>query len=129
MQSKRLQESLKEVAFTDKNIQEISYDLGYNDDAYFNRVFKNSVGQTPKQFRENFDFKNTYRLRSSPRLFGGGFLLGELAGAGRTSEEANWMLIARPSSGTPLYCFIALTASDFRSNVTSAVPRDRPERS
>ena len=58
MASKRLQESLKEVAFSDKNIQEVAYDLGYKDDAYFNRVFKNSVGQTPKQFRENFDFKN-----------------------------------------------------------------------
>lgn len=58
MTSKKLQESLKEVAFTDKNIQEVSYDLGYKDDAYFNRVFKNSTGQTPKQFRENFDFKN-----------------------------------------------------------------------
>lgn len=56
--SKKLQESLKEVAFTNKNIQEISYDLGYKDDAYFNRVFKNSTGQTPKQFRENFDFEN-----------------------------------------------------------------------
>lgn len=58
MASKKLQESLKEVAFTNKNIQEISYNLGYKDDAYFNRVFKNSIGQTPKQFRENFDFKN-----------------------------------------------------------------------
>jgi len=58
MSSKRLQESLREVAFTNKNIQEVSYDLGFNDDAYFNRVFKNSTGQTPKQFRENFDFEN-----------------------------------------------------------------------
>ncbi len=58
MSSKRLKESQKEVAFTDKNIQEISYELGFKDDAYFNRVFKNSTGQTPKQFRENFDYKN-----------------------------------------------------------------------
>jgi len=58
MNSKRLQESLKQVAFTDKNIQEVSFDLGFKDDVYFNRVFKNSVGQTPKKFRENFDFKN-----------------------------------------------------------------------
>ena len=58
MTSKRLNEGLKEVAFTDKNIQEISYGLGYKDDAYFNRVFKNSTGQTPKAFREQFDFKN-----------------------------------------------------------------------
>lgn len=58
MNSKRLNEGLKEVAFTSKNIQEVSYSLGYKDDAYFNRVFKNSTGQTPKQFRENFDFEN-----------------------------------------------------------------------
>ena len=56
--AKKLKESQKEIAFTDKNIQEISYQLGYKDDAYFNRVFKNSTGQTPKQFRENFDFQN-----------------------------------------------------------------------
>ncbi len=56
--SKRLQESQKEVAFTDKSIQEISYDFGFKDDAYFNRVFKNSIGQTPKQFRANFDFES-----------------------------------------------------------------------
>ncbi len=56
--AKRLKESKKEIVFTDKNIQEISYDLGYKDDAYFNRVFKNATGQTPRQFRENFDFKN-----------------------------------------------------------------------
>jgi AraC-like DNA-binding protein len=58
MSSKKLQESLKEVTFTDKNIQEIAFQLGYKDDAYFNRVFKNSTGQTPQQFRENFDFEN-----------------------------------------------------------------------
>lgn len=58
MSAKRLQESLKEVAFTSKNIQEISYSLGFKDDAYFNRVFKNATGQTPKRFRDNFDFEN-----------------------------------------------------------------------
>ncbi len=58
MHSKRLQEGLKDVAFTDKTIQEISYDLGFKDDAYFNRVFKNHTGQSPKQFRDNFDFEN-----------------------------------------------------------------------
>ena len=56
--AKRLKESQKEVAFTDKNIQEISYELGFKDAGYFNRVFKNSIGQTPKEFRNNFDFEN-----------------------------------------------------------------------
>lgn len=60
--SKRLQESLKEIAFTNKNIQEISHELGFNDDAYFNRTIKIAIGQTPKQFRENFDFENRDRF-------------------------------------------------------------------
>ncbi len=54
---KRLIESQKEIAFTDKNIQEVSYDLGFTDPAYFNRVFKNNIGLTPKEFRESFDFE------------------------------------------------------------------------
>ena len=58
MSAKRLKESQKEIAFTDKNIQEISYDLGFKDTAYFNRVFKNATLQTPSAFRNNFDFKN-----------------------------------------------------------------------
>ncbi len=56
--SKKLQESQKQIAFSDKSIQEIAYDLGYKDDAYFNRVFKKTKGQTPKEFRKNFDFKD-----------------------------------------------------------------------
>jgi len=56
--NKRLIESKKEIAFTDKNIQEISYDLGYKDPAYFNRVFKKKTGQNPVQFRRNFDYSN-----------------------------------------------------------------------
>ena len=56
--SKQLIESKKEVAFTNKSIQEIAYDQGFNDPAYFNRVFKTNVGQTPKQFRDTFDFEN-----------------------------------------------------------------------
>ena len=51
-------ESKKEIAFTDKNIQEVSYDLGYNDTAYFNRVFKNATGKSPLKFRQDFDYKN-----------------------------------------------------------------------
>lgn len=56
--TKRIQESLKEIAFTDKNIQEIAYELGFKDAAYFNRIVRQSTGQTPKQFRDNFDFEN-----------------------------------------------------------------------
>ena len=56
--NKQLVESQKDVAFTDKSIQEIAYDKGFKDPAYFNRVFKNGIGQAPKQFRDNFDYQN-----------------------------------------------------------------------
>ncbi|WP_222982350.1 helix-turn-helix transcriptional regulator [Flagellimonas meishanensis] len=54
---KRLVESKKEVVFTHKSIQEVSHEMGFKDPAYFNRVFKNSTGYSPTQFRENFDFE------------------------------------------------------------------------
>lgn len=55
--NKRLLESKKDIVFTDKSIQEISYNLGFKDTAYFNRVFKAQTGKTPKQFRSDFDFQ------------------------------------------------------------------------
>ncbi len=48
-------------------------------------------------------------------------------GGGGISDVVNCMFIARPSNGTPLYCFIALIASLLRSNMTSAVPNDLPD--
>ena len=57
LDQKRLIESQKEVVFTDKNVQEVSYEMGYKDPAYFNRVFKKKTGYSPLQFRENFDFE------------------------------------------------------------------------
>jgi len=56
--NKKLTEGKKQIAFTDKNIQEISYDIGYEDPAYFNRVFKKETGQSPAEFRNNFDYPN-----------------------------------------------------------------------
>ena len=56
MQKKRITESKREVAFTDKSIQEVSYDMGFKDPAYFHRFFKKTTGQSPGEFRENFDF-------------------------------------------------------------------------
>jgi YesN/AraC family two-component response regulator len=57
LSKKRLVESKRSIAFTDKNIQEISYEMGYKDAAYFNRVFKQTTGHTPSEFRSNFDFE------------------------------------------------------------------------
>jgi len=58
MINKKLLESKKEIAFTDKSIKEVAHKLGYKDAAYFNRVFTNHIGQTPKKFREAIDFEN-----------------------------------------------------------------------
>ena len=53
---KRLLESKKEIVFTDKSIKEIAYDFGYNDPAYFNRVFKKNEGKSPKESSEKISY-------------------------------------------------------------------------
>lgn len=55
---KRLLEGKRALAFTDKNIQEVAFDLGYKDPAYFNRLFTQTVGTNPKKFRQTLDFKH-----------------------------------------------------------------------
>ena len=56
---KRLIESQKNLAFTDKSVKEIAYELGFKDPAYFNRIFRKKTGKSPNQFREAFDFERT----------------------------------------------------------------------
>lgn len=47
------------------------------------------------------------------------------------ADQPQWIKIKNilPSSGTPLYCFMARCASSRRWKITSAVPRDRPDTS
>lgn len=54
LQNRTLLEAKREVVFSDKSMKEITYDLGFNDPAYFNRFFKRTTGKTPRQFREMF---------------------------------------------------------------------------
>lgn len=56
---KRLLESKKEIAFTDKSIKEIAYEFGFKDPAYFNRVFSKVAGKSPNKFREAISFERT----------------------------------------------------------------------
>ena len=56
MQNRILLEAQREIAFTDKSMKEITFDLGFNDPAYFNRFIKRSLGKTPSQFREAFTY-------------------------------------------------------------------------
>lgn len=53
-QKKLLIESQKEIALTDKPIQEIAYDMGFRDPAYFNRFFKKQTQTSPIHFRKEF---------------------------------------------------------------------------
>ncbi|MDW3646941.1 MAG: AraC family transcriptional regulator [Bacteroidia bacterium] len=53
-QNKLLLESQKDVAFTDKPIKEIAYDMGFRDPAYFNRFFKQKTQLSPGEFRQHF---------------------------------------------------------------------------
>jgi AraC family transcriptional activator of pobA len=42
------------LAFTKNSTKEIAYDLGYNDPAYFNRLFLKITGTRPAAFRNNY---------------------------------------------------------------------------
>ncbi|TAI47710.1 helix-turn-helix domain-containing protein [Flagellimonas allohymeniacidonis] len=46
-------EAKRLMLFTDKQNQEIAYDLGFNDPAHFSRFFKKMTQMTPSEYREN----------------------------------------------------------------------------
>ena len=54
--SRKIIEAKKELLFSNKNISEIGYDLGYNEKAYFTRVFKLNVGLSPTDFKKQFNY-------------------------------------------------------------------------
>ncbi len=56
LSTKRMLESKKDVAFSNKSIKEIAYEFGFKDPSYFNRVFSKVAGKTPMQFREEMAF-------------------------------------------------------------------------
>ncbi len=44
-------EAKRYMSFESLSLKEIAYDLGFNDPAYFSRLFKNKTGYNPDQFR------------------------------------------------------------------------------
>ena len=46
------------LAYSSKKSTEISYEIGFNEPAYFARFFKRNTGLTPKQFRTKNVLKN-----------------------------------------------------------------------
>ncbi|MFN3193746.1 MAG: helix-turn-helix domain-containing protein [Aureliella sp.] len=48
---RRMREATKLLKTTDRNITEIAFDVGFSDSNYFSRQFKKSLGQSPRQYR------------------------------------------------------------------------------
>lgn len=53
IETRKLIEAKNQLTYSDKNISEIGFDLGFNEKAYFTNVFKKRTGQTPSEFRED----------------------------------------------------------------------------
>ncbi|QRA43906.1 AraC family transcriptional regulator [Chryseobacterium cucumeris] len=57
-----LLEAKRLLFYTDKPVKEIAYDLGYEDPAYFNRLFTNKTGSTPANFKKNYNTGKKYNI-------------------------------------------------------------------
>lgn len=57
-----LLEAKRLLFYTDKPVKEIAYDLGYEDPAYFNRLFTNKIGNTPVNFKKNYTSGKKYKI-------------------------------------------------------------------
>ena len=51
IQQRLVQEARRLLWYTDKDVSQIAYDLGYNDVQTFSRFFKNQQGQSPSDYR------------------------------------------------------------------------------
>lgn len=57
-----LLEAKRLLVYTDKPVKEIAYDLGYEDPAYFNRLFTQKTGNTPSNFKKNYYSGKKYNI-------------------------------------------------------------------
>nr|WP_295928292.1 helix-turn-helix domain-containing protein [uncultured Dyadobacter sp.] len=49
-----LLEAKRLLCYTNLSVKEVAYQLGYEDPAYFNRMFTGKTGDTPHNFKKNF---------------------------------------------------------------------------
>lgn len=54
LQNKMMTEAKRLLYYTNSDIKEISFDLGFEDHTYFSRLFKKIAGETPLSFRNKF---------------------------------------------------------------------------
>lgn len=55
-------EAKRELYLTDKSVKEIAFDLGYDDEHYFSRFFKNNADISPKMYRDTVGFARAMAL-------------------------------------------------------------------
>jgi len=60
-------EAKRELYLTSKPVKQIASDLGFNDEYYFSRFFKNNTDVSPKQYRDTAGFARAESL-SSPEI-------------------------------------------------------------
>lgn len=53
----RLEEAIRQLVYTHKSVKEIAYAVGYDDEAYFSRVFSNQYNMSPGKYRKKFGEK------------------------------------------------------------------------
>lgn len=51
-QERLMLEACRKLAYVPANVAEIAYELGFQDPAYFSRLFKKLIGVTPKEYRQ-----------------------------------------------------------------------------
>ena len=54
-------EAKRLLTSTDLSIKEIAYQLGFNDNGYFSKVFKKYTGKSPGDFKESYKFYHPYQ--------------------------------------------------------------------
>lgn len=54
IQKKIILEAKRELYYTDKDVKEIAFSLGYEDPAYFSRLFVKACGEPPLSFRRKY---------------------------------------------------------------------------
>ena len=52
LQTRLMQEARKLLLSSELSVSEIAYKLNFEDNSYFNKVFKSKTGLTPKRFRD-----------------------------------------------------------------------------
>ena len=61
-------EAKRELYLTDKSVKEIAWELGFNDEFYFSRFFKNQAGKSPSEFKKSVKIQPIRDLNSFPAI-------------------------------------------------------------